>query len=189
MRYCKRPWGFAFADTKAPRVMYAACWRKDEDPRRERVSIGIPAWEAAKTAFIVGMYCSGAESDTDRTRMRACRPGRPWFRVGRDLGPERGVGLEVADVGEAERDRAVLLMWQRALVRAPEMRVVVGCTSEGVVASIRDRREVRREDSIRANWGNLSAEAVGVGFFVGASVISTSSLGPFIASVGFGGDG
>lgn len=63
--------------------MKAACCRKVGEAcgEMERVSMGIRAWEAAKTAFIVAMYCAGSESETEMTRILACRVGF-WGAVG-----------------------------------------------------------------------------------------------------------
>ena len=49
--------------------------RSNEDllsPRRARTSMTTLAWAAAKMAFIVEMYWSGEESETDITRILAC---------------------------------------------------------------------------------------------------------------------
>lgn len=37
--------------------------------------MGMEAWAAAKTAFMVDMYCEGSESETETTRMWEERPG------------------------------------------------------------------------------------------------------------------
>lgn len=74
MRYVRRPSGLE-ATRKVPLVLKHACWRKVASPQRERVSMATWAWEAAKTAFMVGMYWEGSESETERTRMRAFMGG------------------------------------------------------------------------------------------------------------------
>jgi hypothetical protein len=94
---------------------------------------------------MVGMYCAGELSLTERIRMRACSPARPPPLV-EVLAPGFGptavpavmpvpvVVAAWAAVGEADRERAVLLMWARARVRAPDICVVVEERSEEVVS-------------------------------------------------------
>lgn len=55
--------------------MYAACSRNVGLPARHSVSSGMRECEAANTAFMVGMYCAGSESETDTTSIRECRLG------------------------------------------------------------------------------------------------------------------
>lgn len=55
-----------------------ACWRKEEEPDRARMSIGIWRRWDAKMVFIRGMYWVGEALETERMRMRlmmGCRRG------------------------------------------------------------------------------------------------------------------
>lgn len=73
IRYESRPRGLPEAERKVPEVMKAACCRNVGVPCSDRVSIAMRACEAANTAFMVGMYCAGSESETERMKIRECR--------------------------------------------------------------------------------------------------------------------
>lgn len=127
--------------------------------------MGMRACDAANTVFMVGMYCDGAESDTEMTRIRACRVG--WSSEGdEDVAVATVVFVGLAGsvdpdvVLEGAKASEVLLMWDRARVRAPAIKGVVGPMSVDVVLLMRSRREERMDDSICANCGYLLAEVL-----------------------------
>src|SRR3569833_453308 len=151
MRYESRPCGFEAA-RKVPRVMKAACWRKVALPCSESTSMAMPECEAAKTAFMVGMYCEADESETEMTRMRACKP------MPSSTAAAVFVVLVAAFVLVVGRERAVLLMCARASVSAPATSVVVWPRSFSDVEDMRSRSDLSRLASISENWGNLLAE-------------------------------
>lgn len=127
--------------------------------------MGIRACEAAKTPFMVGIYCEGAESETERIRIRAWRVGCSSVCVELDVALATVVlvgfaGSEDPDDFEGAKAREALFMCDKASVRAPAIKGVVGPMSLDVVLFIRSRREERIEDSICANCGYLLAEAL-----------------------------
>ncbi|KAL2149439.1 hypothetical protein VTH82DRAFT_8090 [Thermothelomyces myriococcoides] len=147
------------------------------------------------------MYCAGALSLTEMIRMRACRPASPPLLVdvlATGAGPTvlpavMAVPVVVAAwaaVAEALNERAVLLMWARARVRAPDIWGVVVERSVSVVSSIKARSEVRRDFSIWANCGYLFAdEALDVVPGPGpgpASCMETSREAPAVCFGGVG---
>lgn len=57
-------------ETYVPLVASEACCRNEDEPARERMSIGIARRWAAKMVFMNGMYCVGLAVETLTTRMR-----------------------------------------------------------------------------------------------------------------------
>lgn len=121
-----------------PLVASEACCRNDDEPARERISIGIARRCAAKMVFINGIYCVGLAVETLTTRIRDVSVGEA-FRE-----------LFAAAVEEVVGERSVvcLLMYVRARVSAPA-RAVVGVEREvGVVVARRVVREAKRAREI-----------------------------------------
>jgi len=148
-----------------PFVASEACCRNTVSPASFNMSIGIRRRCAAKVVFIIGIYWCARSPETERTRIRLCRP------VGDSLASRVVVGFEVDPAFVYER--VTLLMYESASVKAPAISVfLVVVMSSSVVLAIKLRSEVRSAFSMSAKGRYLFASERLVGF---ASPMSTSS--------------
>ena len=85
-----------------PFVASEACCRKEEEPARERISMGIERRWAAKMVFMKGMYCMGDAVETERMSIRDVRAGGAVR--------EEDVAAAAAEVGVGERSVFCLFM-------------------------------------------------------------------------------
>lgn len=121
IRYCSRPSGRSgFMYT--PPVASLACCSSTVSPANFKISIGIRFLCAAKMEFMTGMYWLARSPDTDTMRMRDVRGTRSTCVFSESASAARDVLSAEAAVGACRI--VCLLMWVRAIERAPPMSVV-----------------------------------------------------------------